>query len=473
MNEKMDSVSELMTEPAEQAIPSPTQTGWLRSFFVPPMQNVAQDDIEATLQAGRERLLTAILRGNAILAGLALAAFIITNFNELRLGEVVVFLSVYFGLVIFAFVRRIPYSVRGAILLAWIYGLGLQGLLATGLSGDGRLLMFTFVILSFFLFNLRIGIFALLMGLGTLLFTAWQMTTGRILVPVEVLANSDNVSSWVTGSFTFLALIGIVLLALVGQVRDIQNIWRRQRSLQQALQQERAFLEQRVAERTRALGTSVEISRQLSSNLEVDKLAHEVVEKIRTAFNYYHAQIYVIDEQDNKLAIVAGTGAAGQAMLTTNQKIDMNSGIIGRAAESKQVVHVPDVAQETTWLSHPLLPETQCEVAVPVMLGERLLGVLDVQHNRVNGVTADDIALLRSIADQIAVALQNARVYLDAQTQAKREAVINKIGQKIRLATSVEDVLQVAARELATSFELPKVEINLQNSKLTNGNRSG
>lgn len=466
MSEKINAASETTTEPVKQ----PTSS-WLRSFFIPLEQTVPEDDLQAALQAGRERLLTTILRGNVVLAGLALAAFIITNLDELYLGQAAVFIVVYFGLIVFAFVRRIPYQVRGAILLAWIYGLGFQGLLATGLSGDGRLLIFAFVIVSFLLFDSRIGLFALLLGLGALVFTAWQMTSGSIVVPIEILANSSNVSSWTTGSFTFLALVGIILLALSSQARDIQKIWRRQQALRQTLQEERTLLEQRVAERTRALETSVEVSRQLSSILEVDKLASEVVEKIRIAYDYYHAQIYVYDDARKNLVLIGGSGNAGQALLSQAHKVANGQGLVGQAAATGQVVLVSDVTLAEGWLPNELMPETKSEAAVPIVIGERVIGVLDVQHDVVDGLKAGDVVVLQSVATQVGIALRNASLYTQAQQQAQQESMVNEIGRQIRSATNVEMVLEVAARELGQKLGAARTRIEVSRERIGGNGR--
>lgn len=466
MIEKMDAASETIADPADQPFP-----GGHRSFFISQEQKAAEDDIQTALQGGRERLLTAILRGNAVLAGLALAAFTITNLNELDVLQTAIYIAVYFGLIIFAFVRRIPYQVRGAILLLWIYGLGFQGLLATGLSGDGRLLIFAFILLSFLLFDSRIGLFGLLVGLASLVFAAWQMTTGRIIVPVEILANSANVSSWITGSFTFLALVGIILLALSSQARDIQKIWQRQNALRQTLQQERALLEQRIAERTQALEISVEVSRQLSSILEVDKLASEVVGKIRAAYDYYHTQIYVYDDARKNLVLIGGSGNAGQALLSQEHKVANGQGLVGRAAVTGQVVLVPDVSQVDGWLPNELLPKTKSELAVPIAFGGRVIGVLDVQHDVVDGLKDDDVFVLQSVATQMGIALRNANLYTQAQQQAQQESMVNEIGRQIQSATNVEMVLEIAARELGQKLGVPRASIEVSRDYLSGNGR--
>jgi hypothetical protein len=109
-------------------------------------------------------------------------------------------------------------------------------------------------------------------------------------------------------------------------------------------------------------------------------------------------------------------------------------------------VLVADVSQDPGWLFNPLLPETKTELAVPIAIGDNVLGVLDVQDNRAGALSEEDIQLLQSLADQTAVAVQNARAYNEVQRGAEREATVSAISQQIQRATSVEEVLEVALR---------------------------
>ncbi len=168
-----------------------------------------------------------------------------------------------------------------------------------------------------------------------------------------------------------------------------------------------ATLEQRVAERTRALATSAEVSRRLSTILDREQLVREVIEQMQSAFGYYHTQIYLTDPSGKSLIMAGGTGEAGAVMVARGHSIPRGKGLVGRAAETNTVVLVANTAANSEWLPNPLLPETKSELAVPIALGGQVIGVLDVQHDIVGGLQQQDADLIQSIANQVAIALQN------------------------------------------------------------------
>jgi len=113
------------------------------------------------------------------------------------------------------------------------------------------------------------------------------------------------------------------------------------------------------------------------------------------------------DEEHGELVMAGGTGEAGATMLANGHKLSKGQGLVGRAAESNEPILVNDTSRDPNWLPNPLLPETKSEVAMPISIGNKVLGVLDIQHNIVDGLKREDVDSLQSIANQVAIALQN------------------------------------------------------------------
>lgn len=211
----------------------------------------------------------------------------------------------------------------------------------------------------------------------------------------------------------------------------------------------------------------IQIMRRVSAILDRHELVGSVVEIIGRTLDYYHVHIYLMDKSRQYLLMSGGTGEVGRKLALRGHRIPRGKGLVGRAAETNLPVVVSDVTQDSGWLPNPLLPDTRCEVAVPIRRGERILGVLDVQHDVKGGLDEDDAQMLQLVADQVAVALENAQLYAQAQHRVDQEVLLNTITQKIQSTTDIDDALQVAVRELGRALHGAPTAVRLS------GPRSG
>jgi len=229
----------------------------------------------------------------------------------------------------------------------------------------------------------------------------------------------------------------------------------------------------------RELGVVASVSTATATITETNRLLQEVVNKTKSAFNLYHAHIYLMNEAEDTLVLAAGAGDVGKQMVSEGRQISLDSekSLVARAARTRIGAAVNDVTADPDFLPNPLLPATRSEQAVPMIVGDRVLGVLDVQSEQLNRFTEIDVNINTTLASQVAVALQNARTFAQAQGQAQRESMLNTIGQKIQSATTVEAVLQIAARELGRALDAPltiaQLGMGTKVSSSSNGNGNG
>lgn len=181
---------------------------------------------------------------------------------------------------------------------------------------------------------------------------------------------------------------------------------------------ERKKTEQTLAKRATELETIARVSTAVASLLNTNELLQEVVDLTKQSFYLYHAHIYLLNEADNKLELAAGAGEVGRQMVAKGWAIPLNRthSLVALAARTRQAVIVNNVRLAPDFMPNPLLPETRSEMAIPLILGDNVLGVLDVQADVVNRFTEEDKQIILILAGQIAVALRNASLY--QQTQA-------------------------------------------------------
>jgi len=241
-------------------------------------------------------------------------------------------------------------------------------------------------------------------------------------------------------------------------------------------------LETMVAERTARLQTVAELSEQLTAILDMDTLLAELVNQIKESFGYYHAHIYLLNETKDDLIMVEGTGLAGATMKTRNHHILLGAerSLVARAAREQEVVVVDNVQEAPDWLPNDLLPDTYSEMAVPILYENEVVGVLDVQQNRIAGLDEGDRGLLRSLANQLGVALRNAQLYSlaqaeiaerkDAQIQLHRRnlslAVRNTIAATISQSLELDQILTAVLNQMLALLEMDAGLIYLVDSTI-------
>ena len=176
-------------------------------------------------------------------------------------------------------------------------------------------------------------------------------------------------------------------------------------------------LEQRVAERTRNLQAAAEVSSVTTSVLDPDILLPQVVELVRERFDLYYVGLFLLDEEEQFAVLRAGTGEAGRQMLSREHQLEVGgNSMIGQCVATDKADIQLDVGEAAVRFDNPLLPETRSEMALPLRSRGRAIGAMTVQSTVPAAFDETDIAVLQTMADQLANAIANAELYTAAQS---------------------------------------------------------
>jgi GAF domain-containing protein/HAMP domain-containing protein len=188
-------------------------------------------------------------------------------------------------------------------------------------------------------------------------------------------------------------------------------------------------LEDEVAERTQKaekrasrLQAVSSVARTIATLQEPSLLLPEITRLISQQFGFYHVGIFLLDEAREYAVLSAANSEGGQRMLQRQHKLRLDTkSIVGYTASRGEPRLALDVGADSVFFNNPDLPATRSEMALPLRVGERVIGVLDVQSTQPNAFTEEDISVLATLADQVAIAIENARLFSEAR-QALKES---------------------------------------------------
>ncbi len=205
--------------------------------------------------------------------------------------------------------------------------------------------------------------------------------------------------------------------------------------------------------RARRLQATNEISQAASSILNPEILLQLVVERVSDAFNYYHSQIFLIDEDRDWASLRASTGDVGKQLLEQGHKIRVGSrSVIGQVTSTGETVITRDTDDDPIHRHNELLPDTRSEMALPLKTGDRVIGALDVQSIQADAFDTEAQAILQSLADQVAVTLENAQLFQEIQDRVAELTTVNLVSQTVSRAQKLDEVYDVAADQLMRQF---------------------
>jgi GAF domain-containing protein/HAMP domain-containing protein len=248
---------------------------------------------------------------------------------------------------------------------------------------------------------------------------------GEILGSLGIL--SDRRKSWSEDEQAILGAVADEVANALEQVRLMDEIHRRATQLQ----------------------TAAEIARDATGFLDLDTLIQRAVNLIYERFGLYHVSIFLLDRSEKHAIVRESAGEAGERLKEEKMSIDVGSkSIVGYVSETGESYLAHDVNNDPYYLENVLLPDTRTELVIPLKIGDRVIGALDVHHNLPHAFTEDDRSIFEILADQIAITIQNARLFETTLRRAEREQAVLKVTSAIRASNDIDGMLQTAVHEL-------------------------
>ncbi len=407
----------------------------------------------------RERILQSILLGGVVFGAIALATSVSLDLQRGMLWAVLLNVLVFVGIAAIAIARNLSFSLRTYGLLLMLYVMGVSGFFENGLSGDARIFLMGMIIFGGILLGIRGALATMGLSVLTMLLLGFSMSSGRLPLPsVAAMATSGNFPDWIVSGAVLVLISVAATLSLSGLVADLEKSLRKSRELSVELEGERDSLGVRVQERTAdverrlvQIRTAAEITRNISAMLEPATLIQQVVDLVHDRFDLYYVGLFLIDVNDRFAVLSAGTGEAGRTMISRQHRLEINdSSMIGWSIAHKQPRIALDVGLDSVRFNNPYLPLTHSEMALPLVAHEQVLGALTIQSSQPNAFDENDIVVLQIVADGLAIALENARLF--KETQASLEEIRALHRQYLTTAWSADNRSQA---DLSYAYENP------------------
>jgi serine phosphatase RsbU (regulator of sigma subunit)/putative methionine-R-sulfoxide reductase with GAF domain len=204
-----------------------------------------------------------------------------------------------------------------------------------------------------------------------------------------------------------------------------------------------------------------DVSAQIANVLNVDELARRVTELIQQTFHFYYVAIFTLERGSQALRFrsSATVPRKGRKKAAIALEVETGQGLIGEAAETGQQISAADVRSDPRYRFIDSLPETRSEVVIPLKIEDRVLGVLDVQSDRLNAFHPNDLLILNALADNVARAVEGARLYSDLRYRADQLTLIAEVSKSLTSTLDLRELMRDAASLIHDRFGYPYVHL--------------
>lgn len=344
-----------------------------------------------------------------------------------------VYAGLYIGvylLLLLITVTGVPSSVKAGTLVVLVFSLGILGLTESGIRGDAPLFMLGAITLSSLLFSWRMGWVTTAFAMLSFVIAGGLVTSGTIkLTSSEVTAG--GVDTWASGSTAVLLLAVIIVNGIRLTQEEFGKAQQRAESILDVVRGEKSTLEERVEKRTQDLASAnriseyrarmfqaiAQVTHAITSTQNLQDLLPQITQAISQHFGFYHVGIFLLNPSREYAVLTAANSEGGQKMLERSHKLRVGqTGIVGYVAGTAKPRIALDTGADAIYFNNPDLPDTRSEMALPIVqAGGQTIGVLDIQSTEPNAFNREDIEILDTLADQVSMAISNARLYEEMQ----------------------------------------------------------
>ncbi|NMB55572.1 MAG: GAF domain-containing protein [Leptolinea sp.] len=201
-----------------------------------------------------------------------------------------------------------------------------------------------------------------------------------------------------------------------------------------------------------------EVSDKITSITDIDQLCAQITNAIEEKLHYYYVAIYTY-EYDNSLICRSSASSEFEIGKAPRVAVHINEGVIGWAAKHRQEMFLADVCQNSIFKSCDQLPDTQSEVAIPLMIGDRVLGVLDVQSDRQQTFHEMDLVVLRTMADNIAIAVESAHLFSGLKSRKDQITTVFEISHALSSILDLDTLLNAVVTTIQQRYQYLQVNI--------------
>ncbi len=200
------------------------------------------------------------------------------------------------------------------------------------------------------------------------------------------------------------------------------------------------------------------VALQVANVLDVDELADRVTTLIQQTFGYYYVAIFTLDAETRRLRF-RSNAARRQQVASPIDEVALGQGLIGLAAASGEEIVSPDVTRDPRYRYLDGLPETRSEVALPLKIEQRIVGVLDIQSDRPDAFHPNDLLVLRALSDNVARAVDAAQLYTALRRRAEQLTVVSEVSKRLTARLDLDNLMQAAADLMHEHFGYPYVHL--------------